>query len=61
MSTVNALLSNAYVGASPIIKIFLFLFLLSTCTVDLISEPKTFLLQLPPKNENCECASNLIP
>ena len=43
MSTVNALLSNAYVGASPIIKIFLFLFLLSTCTVDLISEPKTLL------------------
>ena len=60
-SGVNVVSSNACVGPSPRIKISLFL--LSTCTDELISAPTvmTFLSTLPSVNENSEGQSNPMP
>ena len=60
-SAVNVVLSNPCVGQSPRIKISLFL--LSTCTDDLMSTPKimTFFPMLPSVNENSEQESSPKP
>ena len=58
---VNVVSSNYCVGPKPRIKISFFL--LSICTDELMSTPKTmtFLPTIPSQNENSEHESNPIP